>query len=121
MKLNQNIFLVLFFISTANNSFAAGFATNSESASGLANSYAGQATGVHDISDSYTNPAILSDIKSKQFVISATYITFDVDDDKIMVVANFLIIAQFLLPEMIMAELMRLCRLCILLRQLIKN
>jgi len=81
MKLNQNIFLVLFFISITNNSFAAGFATNSESASGIANSYAGQATGVHDISDSYVNPAILSDIKSKQFVISATYIDFDIDDD----------------------------------------
>jgi len=73
--------LVLIAIFTSGESFAAGFAANSESASGLANSYAGRASGAHDISDSYINPAVLSDIKSKQFLISGTFIRFTVDDD----------------------------------------
>jgi long-subunit fatty acid transport protein len=57
MKFSIKFLLItVAFSSLPNSSYAAGFAANSESASGIANSYAGRATGSHDISDSYINP-----------------------------------------------------------------
>ena len=61
--------------------YAAGFAVDAHSASGLANSHAGETAGVHDISDSYANPAVLSDINSPQISLSASYIKVNIDDD----------------------------------------
>jgi long-chain fatty acid transport protein len=49
-------------------------ANNSYSTAGIATSYAGSATGAHDISDSFSNAAILSDIKSNQILVGATYL-----------------------------------------------
>lgn len=61
--------------------FAAGFATDSHSASALGTSYAGSVSGANDISDSFFNPATLSNVKNNQLVLSTTYINFKVDDD----------------------------------------
>ncbi len=64
-----------------NNSQAAGFAADLHSTSGLANSYAGAVTGNHDISDSFTNPAILSDVNNNELVLSVSYLDMDIDDE----------------------------------------
>ncbi len=58
---------------------AAGVSTDSHSTAGIATSYAGAATGAHDISDSFSNAAVLSDVKSKQVLFSATYLHLDID------------------------------------------
>jgi len=62
-------------------SYAAGFATDSHSASALGTSYAGSVSGASDISDSFFNPAAISAIKQNQALASLTYINFKVDDD----------------------------------------
>lgn len=80
--LNLSLALLISTSISTSNSQAAGFATDSHSASGLATSYAGSVTGSHDISDSFFNPAILSDVEDKsELVISATYLNFRIDDD----------------------------------------
>ncbi len=61
--------------------YAAGFAVDAQSAAGLSNSHAGETTGAHDISDSYANPAVLSDINSPQLSISGSYVKVNIDDD----------------------------------------
>jgi long-chain fatty acid transport protein len=58
---------------------AAGYSTHSESTSGIATSYAGTAAGAHDISDSFANPANLSNIRSKQVLLSATLLHLNID------------------------------------------
>ncbi len=75
-----SIFLFLSII-FSNKAFATGFAVDSHSASGLANSYAGSSTGVHDIGDSFFNPAILSEVKTNVLAMSASYLNIKVDDD----------------------------------------
>ena len=62
-------------------SYAAGFATDSHSASALGTSYAGSVSGANDISDSFFNPAALSSTKKNEALLSMTYINFKVDDD----------------------------------------
>jgi long-chain fatty acid transport protein len=63
---------------------AAVVATESASTSGIATSYAGAATGSHDISDSFSNAAVLSDVKSNQVLVGATYIHLDVKANDIV-------------------------------------
>ena len=62
-------------------SYAAGFATDSHSASALGTSYAGSVSGANDISDSFFNPATISSTKKNEALLSMTYINFKVDDD----------------------------------------
>ncbi len=62
------------FIASQGQALAAGYSTSLYSTSGLANSYAGSAAGSHDVSDMFFNPATLSDIKTKQFVASVSYL-----------------------------------------------
>jgi long-chain fatty acid transport protein len=64
---------------------AAGVATESASTSGIATSYAGATTGSHDISDSFSNAAILSDIKSNQVLLGATYLHLGIKAGNIIV------------------------------------
>jgi len=85
MKIKQRIFfyglcLAMSYFS-ARAVKAAGFETNLTSTSALANSYAGSATGSHDISDGFFNPAILSDVKSTTLVVSANMLRLNVDAD----------------------------------------
>lgn len=58
---------------------AAGYATDSNSTAGIATSYAGSAAGSHDISDSFANAANLSDVKSNQLLVGATYLHLGID------------------------------------------
>ena len=81
MKISSKLFLIIFIIFNPIKTFAAGFAVDAHSAAGLANSHAGETTGAHDISDSYANPAVLSDITSPQLSISGSYIKVNIDDD----------------------------------------
>ncbi len=69
-------------------SYAAGFATDSHSASALGTSYAGSVSGINDISDSFFNPAAISNIKERQALLSLTYINFKVDDSNAKAVYN---------------------------------
>lgn len=77
---------IIFFTSTVLvaipiKAFCAGFAVDSHSVSGLANSHAGEASGAHDISNSYANPAVLADIKTPHLILSGSYVNVNIDDD----------------------------------------
>lgn len=62
-----------------NSAFSAGFSTDLLSTSGIATSYAGSATGIHDISDSYQNPAAVSSLKGTSVILSGSYLKLDID------------------------------------------
>ena len=64
-----------------NKSLAAAFATDSHSTSVIGTSFAGQATGAHDISDSFSNAANLSDIDKSQLVLSTIFLDINIDED----------------------------------------
>ncbi len=59
--------------------WAAALAANLHSVSGMGNAYAGSATGRHDNSDMFTNPAIISQIKRRQLSLSSSYLAVDVE------------------------------------------
>lgn len=75
MKLNKKLFVTSLACLTISSAsvFAAGYSTEMTSTSGLANSYAGSATGIHDSSDMFFNPAILTDVKDGEFILSVSY------------------------------------------------
>ncbi|MDX2083470.1 MAG: OmpP1/FadL family transporter [Rickettsiales bacterium] len=81
MKLKQKLLASSLAILLSNNSqaFAAGYSTELYSTSGLANSYAGSAAGIHDVSDMFFNPANLTDVKDGEFVLSASYLKLDIN------------------------------------------
>lgn len=83
MKINQKLPLLALTILLANSSqsFAAGYSTELYSTSGLGNAYAGSATGIHDASDMFFNPAILSDVTKKEFIASVSYLDLKIDPD----------------------------------------
>ena len=85
MKIKQRIIFCSLFLAIfsfdVDKSKAAGFETDLTSTSALANSYAGSATGSHDISDSFFNPAILSNVKSTTLILSASMIRLNIDAD----------------------------------------
>ena len=87
MKIKQKIILCGLYLVTSffgiNIVKAAGLETNLTSTSALANSYAGSATGSHDISDGFFNPAILSDVKLTTLIFSASMLKLNVDADNI--------------------------------------
>ena len=74
MKLNQKLIAssLALLIANSSSSFAAGYSTELTSTSGLGNSYAGSVTGIHDVSDMFFNPAILTDVENSQFIFSAS-------------------------------------------------
>lgn len=61
--------------------YAAGFSTDLHSASGIGNSYAGSVNGNHDISDSFTNPAVLQNVKTNEIFLSGSQLSLDIDSD----------------------------------------
>lgn len=65
------------------NSFAAGYGTGTTSTSGLATSYAGSATGMHDASDMFFNPAVLADSQKGEFILSVSYLDIQSDPDSV--------------------------------------
>jgi long-chain fatty acid transport protein len=83
MKLNKKLLAsaVSLLLVNSSQSFAAGYSTALYSTSGLANSYAGSAAGIHDISDMFFNPATISDFKEKQFIASVSYLKLKIDAD----------------------------------------
>ncbi len=81
MKWNKKLFTasVLCLTVSGGQAFASGYATGLTSTSGLATSYAGSATGMHDASDMFFNPAILANTKDSEFIFSVSYKSFDVN------------------------------------------
>jgi long-chain fatty acid transport protein len=69
----------LVILSASSNSLAAGYSTNLTSTSGLATSYAGSVTGIHDSSDMFYNPAVTAGIEKTQFIASLSYLRLDVN------------------------------------------
>lgn len=65
-------------LALVNPAYSAGFSTDLQSTSGLANSYAGSVTGVHDISDSFVNPAVISSIRTTNIDVSASYLRLNI-------------------------------------------
>lgn len=80
MKLNKKLFVTsLALVIAGGDAMAAGYSTELTSTSGLANSYAGSVTGIHDVSDMFFNPAILSDVENGEFVLSASYLDLKIN------------------------------------------
>ncbi|MBU6338396.1 MAG: OmpP1/FadL family transporter [Rickettsiales bacterium] len=61
------------------NALAAGYSTNLTSTSGLATSYAGSVTGIHDASDVFYNPAVTAGKKHNEIIASLSYLRLDID------------------------------------------
>lgn len=78
MKLNkkQLIASLTFLSLSGTQAYASGYSNGLSSTSGLANSYAGSATGIHDVSDMFFNPAILTNVKDGEFVLAVSYKDF---------------------------------------------
>jgi long-chain fatty acid transport protein len=82
MKLNQKVlFATLTLLLASNNSLAAGYSTGIYSTSGLATAYAGSATGIHDVSDMFFNPATIAEAKKNEFIASISYLDLRIDAD----------------------------------------
>ena len=83
MKFNhKHLFSTLAILAaTTSQSFASGYSTDSTSASGLGNAYAGSVTGVHDVSDMFFNPSVTAGLDKNQFIAAMTYIKLDVDSN----------------------------------------
>ncbi len=83
MKFNHKHLLSALAIlaATTSQSFASGYSTDSTSASGLGNAYAGSVTGVHDVSDMFFNPSVTAGLDKNQFIAAMTYIKLDVDSN----------------------------------------
>lgn len=83
MKVNKKIFLSLLAIASvinSKNSFASGYSTNLTSTSGLANSYAGSVTGIHDASDVFFNPSVTTNLSKNQMIASVNYMKLKMDN-----------------------------------------
>jgi long-chain fatty acid transport protein len=82
---NNKIYLSSIVLTTLlmSNSFAGGYSTNLYSTSGLANSYAGSTTGIHDVSDVFFNPANSAFTKNKEFIASVSYLKLNIDADNV--------------------------------------
>jgi long-chain fatty acid transport protein len=81
--LNRSFFAVAFLLAINGSAFAAGYSTGIFSTSGLATSYAGSVTGIHDSSDIYFNPANSANLKNSEFIASFTHLTLDSDPDHV--------------------------------------
>jgi long-subunit fatty acid transport protein len=79
--LDKILFLIVLSFLFSKISYAAGFASDSHSASALGTSYAGSVSGANDISDSFFNPETLSKTKKNEALLSIIYINFKVDDN----------------------------------------
>ena len=81
MKINQKLFVssLALVLASGSNAFAAGYSTELTSTSGLANSYAGSVTGIHDVSDMFFNPAVLADVENGEFILSASYLDANIN------------------------------------------
>lgn len=81
MKINKKLFAtsLALLIASSGDVWAAGYSSEATSTSGLGNSYAGSVTGVHDVSDMFFNPAVLSDVENGEFILSATYLDVDIN------------------------------------------
>ncbi len=81
MKLNKKLFVssLAMIVASSSNAIAAGYSTAMTSTSGLANSYAGSVTGVHDVSDMFFNPAVLTDVENGQFIASLSYLNSNIN------------------------------------------
>ncbi len=81
MKLNKKLFVssLAMIMASGSNAWAAGYSTELTSTSGLGNSYAGSVTGIHDVSDMFFNPAVLTDVKNGEAIASFSYLDININ------------------------------------------
>lgn len=69
--------------SLASNAKAGGYSTSLYSTSGLGNAYSGSATGSHDVSDIFFNPAVTAGKDKNEIIASFSYLRLAIDPDNI--------------------------------------
>ncbi|MES2662759.1 MAG: OmpP1/FadL family transporter [Pseudomonadota bacterium] len=77
MKNSSGLIFIPFLVLGSHAVFAGGYATDVPSAAAMGNSYSGQASGMHNISDMFVNPAILMSYSRNQINIDGNYIAPD--------------------------------------------
>lgn len=63
------------------NSYAGGYSSSLYSTSGLGTAYSGSATGSHDISDSFFNPAVTAGMNKSEVILSGSFLNLSIDPD----------------------------------------
>ena len=63
------------------NSYAGGYSSSLYSTSGLGTAYSGSATGSHDISDVFFNPAITAGNNKSEIILSGSLLNLSIDPD----------------------------------------
>ncbi|MFM8186667.1 MAG: outer membrane protein transport protein, partial [Alphaproteobacteria bacterium] len=63
------------------NSYAGGYSSSLYSTSGLGNAYSGSATGSHDISDVFFNPAVTTGLDKSEVILSGSFLSLSIDPD----------------------------------------
>lgn len=63
------------------NSYAGGYSSSLYSTSGLGNAYSGSATGSHDISDVFFNPAVTAGLDKSEVILSGSFLSLSIDPD----------------------------------------
>lgn len=82
LKFKLKLISLIYLLFAAQNANAGGYSTSLYSSSGLGNAYAGSATGSHDISDVFFNPAVSAGNSKKEFIASLSYLRLAIDPDK---------------------------------------
>ena len=83
LKLKSLMYSLALIVSVSSNANAGGYSTSLYSTSGLGNAYSGSATGSHDVSDIFFNPAVTAGKDKKEIIASFSYLRLAIDPDNI--------------------------------------
>ena len=83
LKLKATICSLALMALMTSNAEAGGYSTSLYSTSGLGNAYSGSATGSHDVSDIFFNPAVTAGKDKSEIVASFSYLRLAIDPDNI--------------------------------------
>ena len=81
LKLKATIYSLALMALMSSNAKAGGYSTSLYSTSGLGNAYSGSATGSHDVSDIFFNPAVTAGKDKSEIVASFSYLRLAIDPD----------------------------------------
>ena len=82
-KIKLIIYSLALITSITSNANAGGYSTSLYSTSGLGNAYSGSATGSHDVSDIFFNPAVTAGKDKNEIIASLSYLRLAIDPDNI--------------------------------------
>ncbi len=83
LKLKSLMYSLALIVSVSSNANAGGYSTSLYSTSGLGNAYSGSATGSHDVSDIFFNPAVTAGKDKNEIIASFSYLRLAIDPDNI--------------------------------------